>query len=233
MRYATLFVLFLHATHAQWTLQTSGTTAHLRGIDHVGAGIAWASGTNGTILRTTDNGATWLRCAVPTDAGDLDFRGIQAFDRETAIVMSSGTGEKSRLYRTTDACRSWTSVLSNPDPTGFWDAIRFADRRSGVVIGDPVDGAIPLFVTSDGGTTWRRVSVPATAERQALFAASNTELLYEAINSSTNDVWFVTGGGTTTLLHVDLSTARTKGASAAPLAMGEAAGGFSLAARRR
>jgi hypothetical protein len=46
---------------AQWEMESSGTTADLRGIDNVGGGVAWASGTNGTVLRTEDGGyCGWL-----------------------------------------------------------------------------------------------------------------------------------------------------------------------------
>ena len=38
-------------------MQDSGTTAGLRGIDSVDGTVAWASGTEGTVLRTTDGGA--------------------------------------------------------------------------------------------------------------------------------------------------------------------------------
>jgi len=44
---------------AQWQLQDSHTTADLRGIHNVGNGVAWASGTNGTVLRTEDGGKLW------------------------------------------------------------------------------------------------------------------------------------------------------------------------------
>ena len=61
--------------------------------------LAWASGTHGTVLRTEDGGFVWQGCAVPAGAAELDFRGIQAFDEQTAIVMSSGPGDRSRLRR--------------------------------------------------------------------------------------------------------------------------------------
>ena len=112
------------AAQAQWDIQNSHTTASLRGIDNVGNGIAWASGTNGTILRTEDGGHLWQLCAIPPGAEKLDFRGIQAFDANTAIVMSSGKGDLSRLYKTTDACQTWKPILTNPDKEGFWDAYR-------------------------------------------------------------------------------------------------------------
>jgi photosystem II stability/assembly factor-like uncharacterized protein len=68
------------AAFAQWTLETSNTTADLRGIHSIGGGVAWASGTNGTVLRTEDGGYVWQSCSVPPGAEKLDFRGIQAFD---------------------------------------------------------------------------------------------------------------------------------------------------------
>jgi hypothetical protein len=111
------------AAHAQWEMESSGTTADLRGIDNVGSGVAWASGTNGTVLRTEDGGYLWQACVVPPGAEHLDFRGVQAFDANTAIVMSSGKGDLSRLYKTTDGCQTWKLLFTNPDKDGFWDAV--------------------------------------------------------------------------------------------------------------
>src|ERR1019366_8973235 len=110
------FVVFLFAglssTHAQWQIEESHTAADLRGIHALGNGIAWASGSEGTVLRTTDSGVHWQRCATPPGAEHLDFRGIQAFDDTFAIVMSSGKAPLSRLYQTTDACQTWTLLFT-------------------------------------------------------------------------------------------------------------------------
>src|ERR1700753_4372858 len=100
---ATLLLLLLATLatkkiQAQFDLEDSHTTASLRGIHNVGGGVAWASGTNGTVLRTEDGGYLWQTCNIPPGAEKLDFRGIQAFDENTAIVMSSGKGALSRLY---------------------------------------------------------------------------------------------------------------------------------------
>jgi hypothetical protein len=123
------------AAHAQWDIEESHTTASLRGIHNVGAGVAWASGTNGTVLRTEDGGYLWQTCSMPPGAEKLDFRGVQAFDENTAIVMSSGPGDQSRLYKTTDGCQTWKLVFTNPDKDGFWDAIvaRVGESGSGEV----------------------------------------------------------------------------------------------------
>ena len=72
--------------------------------------------------RNTPNGRLrilWQLRVTPPDAQDLDFRGIQAFDENTAIVMSTGKGNFCRLYKTTDGCKSWRLIFTNPDPDGF------------------------------------------------------------------------------------------------------------------
>jgi hypothetical protein len=202
--------------HPTWQMQESGTTASLRGIDSVDGTVAWASGTGGTVLRTIDGGAHWTKCAIPdaiTDGATLDFRGVQAFSADTAIVMASGRGNKSRLYKTTDGCTTWKLVFANPDKDGFWDAIQFMynPRQSpmegffngGVLLGDPVDGKFPVFTTDDLGTTWhplrlelRHPSDPAgppiwAKPGEALFAASNTAVTNVADNTQ---FAFVAGG---------------------------------------
>src|SRR5205085_641062 len=89
------------AAEPQWVEQASGTTARLRGVSAVNNNVAWASGANGTCLRTTDAGATWQLLKVP-GAEALDFRDVEAFDASTAYLLSIGEGDKSRIYKTTD-----------------------------------------------------------------------------------------------------------------------------------
>jgi len=190
---------FDYSAAAQWVIQQSNTAANLRGIHNVGGGIAWASGAQGTVLRTTDDGKTWQHCPVPPNAEKLDFRGIQAFDENTAIVMSSGAGEQSRIYKTTDGCVTWNLIFVNPDaPYGSFKAIQFIpgsgrDKgRIGDLIGDPVAGNFAEFRTYDYGQTWKKPDGPwrTSAKRgETLFAASNSSLL--EIRGWT---LFVTGG---------------------------------------
>lgn len=184
---------------AQWILQESHSTANLRGIHNLGGGIAWASGANGTVLRTTDDGTHWQKCATPPEADELDFRGIHAFDRNTAIVMSSGQGNLSRLYKTADGCQTWKLIFTNPDADGFWDAIQFTSRDYqrtpekcfGVVLGDPVANHFPLFLSFDCGENWeRQKTLPKALPGEAAFAASNSALYLGGFG----DRSFVTGG---------------------------------------
>jgi photosystem II stability/assembly factor-like uncharacterized protein len=173
------------AVHAQWQILNSNTTADLRGIDNVGGGVAWASGTNGTVLRTEDGGYLWQTCTVPPGAEKLDFRGIQAFDANTAIVMSSGTGDLSRLYKTTDGCQTWKLLFTNPDKDGFFDSVYFPREQRlrgehegfGLLLGDPVGGEFAIFEARDDGLSWKRISdysLKVAGAEYAAFAASNS-----------------------------------------------------------
>ncbi len=169
-----------------WTPQDSGSTAGLRGIHSIDGTIAWASGTEGTILRTTDAGQHWTRCATPdaaTDGATLDFRGIQAFDANTAIAMSSGPGEKSRLYKTVDGCRTWT-LSSKPDgKDSFWDVVQFqhgdfgyaiGDAHTGIMLGDPVNGRFEALAMILGNGWFRDEAACKALPGDAAFAASNS-----------------------------------------------------------
>lgn len=170
-------------SQAPWLMQDSGTTAGLRGIDSVDGTVAWASGTGGTVLKTIDGGAHWTKCAIPDAAKDgasLDFRGVQAWDATTAIIMASGKGKLSRLYKTADGCKTWKLILSNRDKEGFWDAIYFDRNRWGWLLGDPVHESFVLLRSDDGGKNWtdyQNKGLKTEPGVKGAFAASNSALV--------------------------------------------------------
>jgi photosystem II stability/assembly factor-like uncharacterized protein len=201
-RYTTA-LFFLTATltpkiiHAQWDIEESHTTASLRGIHNVGGGVAWASGTNGTVLRTEDGGYLWQTCTIPPGAEKLDFRGIQAFDENTAIVMSSGPGDQSRLYKTTDGCQTWKLLFTNPDKEGFWDSVQ-ADDSQALVLGDSVAGKLKIWninleSPSDSEIAYE-VSHLRAEPNESSFAASNSVFIVrekEIVNSGWAYRWWL------------------------------------------
>ncbi|MDR5729421.1 MAG: hypothetical protein RB191_18565, partial [Terriglobia bacterium] len=207
-----------------WQMQDSGTTAGLRGIESVDGVVAWASGTGGTVLRTTDGGAHWLKCAVPdvaTDGATLDFRGVQAWDAQTAIVMASGPGDKSRLYKTTDGCSHWTRLFTNPEKEGFYDALLFIDKQHGIVLGDPAHGnprinpveggyfTFRIRVSTDEGRTWVPVTDPEFDQPGKNLMPLRGEAFFAASNSSmaSRDGWLWMGTGENRLLRRRVSAA--------------------------
>ncbi|WP_420238683.1 hypothetical protein ACOBR2_03500 [Telmatobacter bradus] len=185
-----------------WQMQDSGTNASLRGIESVDGTIAWASGTGGTVLKTTNGGHSWQHCAIPgtgpntdNDGATLDFRGVQAWDAETAIVMASGPGDKSRLYNTSDGCKTWQLILKNPDKDGFWDAFQMDRRgRTGILLGDPVAHHFALWEIHRHGSTFlmqRSHHAPRAHKGESAFAASNSSLFGE---DDFSNFWIASGG---------------------------------------
>src|SRR5258708_33619918 len=161
-----------------WIPQQSDSTASLRGVHAVNARVVWASGTKGTVLRTTDGGVTWQTVPV-AGAADLDFRAIHAFDERTALALSAGPRDKSRIYKTTDGGATWRLAQPNTDPKGFWDAMAFWDDSHRIVLGDPVDRKFTILTSDDAGSTWQRQRGPASRSpssdgQEGAFAASNS-----------------------------------------------------------
>jgi photosystem II stability/assembly factor-like uncharacterized protein len=221
-----------------WQLQQSGTTAGLRGIHAVDGSVVWASGTDGTVLRSVDGGRQWQRCATPPDGSKLDFRGIWAWDAQTALALSSGPGDLSRLYRTTDGCATWKLLFTNPDAgkklPGFWDGLLFVDRQYGLIYGDPVVGdtrnqsgtqelILPLQETHDGGSTWTPGKTVQPLPGESAFAASNS-----AMTTNQGRIWL----GTSKARVLRRGRAGDWQAADTPLASGnDSSGVFSVAFR--
>ena len=49
----------------RWQIVHSSGTADLRALSPVSARVVWASGSNGTVLRTTNGGHSWQRVSPP------------------------------------------------------------------------------------------------------------------------------------------------------------------------
>ncbi len=187
---ANIFI-FVSIVQAQWQKQSVDTKASLRGLSVVSEKIVWASGTSGTVLRTVDGGKIWSVIKVP-DAEKLDFRDVEAFDANTAYVLSIGDGNNSRIYKTTEGGKTWKLQFQNQNPKAFFDALAFWDSTHGMAMSDPVDGKFLLIETKDG-ETWKSIEnmqMPNVKEGEAAFAASGTCL----ITQGKNNAFLVSGG---------------------------------------
>jgi photosystem II stability/assembly factor-like uncharacterized protein len=222
-----LVALCAGAAPAQWAAQQTGTKVRLRGVSSVSARVAWASGDRGTYLRTTDGGETWQVGVVPGAEG-LDFRDVDAFDAETAYLLSIGEGDKSRVYKTADGGRTWRLQFTNPHARGFFDCMAFWDERRGLAVSDPVSGRFVVITTVDGGETWREspaAGVPAALAGEGAFAAGGTCVAAEGRGNA----WFGTGGPAGARVFSSADGGRTWAVAATPLTSGKSAGVFSLA----
>ncbi|HQX55768.1 MAG TPA: hypothetical protein PLP07_07560 [Pyrinomonadaceae bacterium] len=190
-----ILVILLSAQFAtaQWIKQTVNTTASFRGLAVVNENVVWASGTGGTVIKTLDGGKTWSVMIVP-GAEKLDFRDIEAFDPNTAYILSIGNGGSSRIYKTTDGGATWNLQFTNTNSKAFFDAMACWDKNNCIAMADPVDDKFNLIETANGGKTWTQIDtggMPAAGSGEAAFAASGTCI----ITHGNNNAFIVTGGG--------------------------------------
>src|ERR1700730_7459376 len=142
----------LAADSVSWSVVTSGIDTNLRGVSaadsvdkdgtqHI---AVWACGSNGVILLTNDGGKTWKRLHVA--GGDaLDFRSVVALDVKKAFVMSSGNGDKSRIYKTVDGGENWKLEFTDSRKAFFLDAL--ACDAECYALSDPIDGKFVIVAT--------------------------------------------------------------------------------------
>ena len=179
-------------------------------------------------MRTTDGGATWQKLTVTSDA--LDFRDIDAVNAQTAYVLAIGNGPASRIYKTTDAGKTWTLQFKNADQRAFLDAMSFWDANNGIVFGDSVDGQLYILTTNDGGRVWSRVpnaNLPPALENEGAFAASGTNI---AVFGKSH-AWIGTGAAVKARVLRTSDGGRTWQVANTPLAAGPSSGIFSIAFR--
>jgi len=161
MLFAATLTLAAHPANAQWRILAAPTQANLGAVSAVDDMAAWAAGASGTVVRTEDGGRSWKVCAP--SMGDVGVGAIEAFDKDTAIVMTTGGGRRSALYKTSDGCRTWKKVLENPDQGGGFKALRRESGFDVYLLGDPVDGKFVVYVSRNGGESWTRDQDPGLA----------------------------------------------------------------------
>lgn len=200
-----------------------------RSMSAASAQVAWAGCTGGKVFRTTDGGTTWTVDSVP-GAATLDFRGIKAFDANTAVVVSAGPAERgqAKIFRTTDGARTWTLAWTDTTAGVFLDGVAFWDASHGFTFSDPVDGRFVILTTDDGGASWARVPadrVPANLPNEAAFAASNTQLTVQG----TSNGWIATGGGAQARVYRTTDRGRSWTVASTGMPGGASSGLFGIA----
>ncbi len=123
-----------------------------------------------SVWSTADGGETWQRSELPAAGMGVNLCFIDG-GRGWALVhqgVAAGS-EGVTLLSSADGGRTWREV-AHSDPQnpaagglpfgGLKQGITFADERTGwLVASEPVPGKVPLYVTRDGGRTWREQSL--------------------------------------------------------------------------
>ena len=217
-----------------WTLQWSDTT---KGVFLDGMafwdpthGLAFSDPVNGKlVILRTDDGVAWHRVdpanIPPVLPGEASFAASGtsiAVEGRTNAWIATGGGREARVFRTTDAGRTWqvngAGIPGGPS-AGFF-GIAFADAQRGIAVaGDyniPRSAGDVTLATRDGGVTWARASrwpsqgitggvVAVRGTGKPLFAAVGA--YGTAFTSDFGATW--THGDTLTLYAIDFAAKDT------------------------
>jgi len=159
----------------------TGVKASIRGLSVVNNNVVWVSGSNGMVGKSLNAGKNWKWMTVKGFEKN-DFRDIEAFDANTAIIMAipdSANIHPANILKTTDGGDTWKVVYENNTKGMFLDAMDFRDIKNGMVIGDPVDGRFFMAKTIDGGDSWKELSAEqrfVADSGEAFFASSGTNI---------------------------------------------------------
>ncbi len=185
-----LLPFYVFSQSYELSSQNIGTNTSIRGLSVVSDSIAWVSGSNGYVGKSVDGGKSW-RWMQPAGFEKLDFRDIEAFDENRAILVNAGS--PAYILRTVDGGKSWTETYKNVDSAIFLDGMDFWSEKKGMAFGDPIKNKLQLLMTEDGGLSWKDVSSNLNLEMEkgeAGFAASGSTI--KALPGG--KVWIATGG---------------------------------------
>ncbi len=198
-------------------------TASFRGLSVASNNVAWISGSQGWVGRSTDSGKTWKFNQV-SGFEKTDFRSLYAFDELHAVIANAGS--PAHILITNDGGQRWQTVYTNAHKDAFFDGIAFWNDKEGIIYGDPIDGKMLLLRTTDGGLTWKDIqNAPMLEKGEASFAASGT-----GIRCVNNKQVMISTGGLVSRLWTSKDKGETWSNMSAPIIQGESTTGiFSLA----
>jgi len=137
-----------------------------------------------------------------------DLKAVCALDGGTAWAA----GAVGAVYYTHDGGQSWEALPTGAPAGTEWEAVRFADLRHGMLLGEAADRML-VYRTGDAGRTWAPVPLPEQADLAdlELYGSQHVWAVGEhgAVVRSTDGgaTWSSADAGTSDLAAVDFTSA--------------------------
>lgn len=131
---------------SQWSEQNTGVVKKLNCCRIFTYNIAWVCGDSGTVLRSTNNGQTWLNLTgngIPLNTNLISIGGLS----DNAVIIGGNNGSGSVIYMSSNSGANWFQTFSQPGGT-----LRSLSSR--IYIGDPVGGRWSIWSSPNYGLTW-------------------------------------------------------------------------------
>jgi photosystem II stability/assembly factor-like uncharacterized protein len=220
-----LLGMMLSFTAVAGSVQVLDPKVSFQAVHRIGQHIV-ASGTNGGIYQSTNNGEHWSKIIGPENSLGLQFRDIQLLSNGALTVMSAGEGDSSRIYRTDDG-KNWQLQIAGTQATTFYDCMHFVNEQQGWLYGDSDEEGLFILATVDGGGHWKRQKLTLEAQvSEGGFASSGTCLN----KGRDNNIYIGTGNALAprVLIKNGLNVQKSWQSLDTPFMGGEAAGVFSV-----
>jgi photosystem II stability/assembly factor-like uncharacterized protein len=213
--------LMLSFTSLAGSVQVLDPNVSFQAVHRIGKHIV-ASGTNGGIYQSTNNGQHWSKITGPENSLGLQFRDIQLLSNGGLTVMSAGEGDTSRIYRTDDG-QNWQLQIEGTRVTTFYDCMHFVNDQQGWLYGDSDQDGLFILATVDGGSHWKRQDLVVAAQAgEGGFASSGT-----CLNKGHDNNIYI-GTGNALIPRVLMQKDQNWQSLDTPFQGGEAAGVFSV-----
>ncbi|MDI9319837.1 MAG: YCF48-related protein [Phycisphaerales bacterium] len=206
----TLFTIIaftcLHVANAQnWTILSSGTTSNLKSVHFPTTSVGYATGDNGTILKTVNGGTSWVN--VASSYTGYWFWDVHFISADTGFVCGEsnpGTNPAGAgiFLKTYNGGTTWTTCIPS---AAFPIRDMFVLSKDTIIAcggAEMTDGKIVKSV--DGGSTWTQIgSTYYDGMLGGLYFSNSTKGflgLYESVFGTfnpTHSSWLSTTTGST------------------------------------
>jgi photosystem II stability/assembly factor-like uncharacterized protein len=184
---------------------SAGAIAFANASDGWAVGRRWINSTTaeGSILATTNGGATWSVQSVPTGASDLQDVAFANASDGWAVGHSSSTTAGGIILATTDGGATWVAQTVPAGPYALWH-VACTDTSHCWAVGYNTNTNEAVFLaTTNGGTTWALKPLPSALagfrlDSIAFASASNGWAVgYDESGTGIGAVLATTDGGNT------------------------------------
>lgn len=153
-----------------WTSQASALTASaahaLNCVKFSDYDNGYAAGDDDALIKTTDGGDNWSAITTAPTTSD-NITALEVFSKYMLMVGSNADG----LWKSLDGGVTWTAItFTGQGTTGTVRGLDFVNDNIGYMIHNT---AVPLgsvHYTVDGGMSWEKLTTPANAGLNAVFA---------------------------------------------------------------
>ncbi len=150
-------------------------------IKFVSKDVAFISGKNGTLLKSTDAGLTWNIIKLMNYRSNYDFffdenNILLVDDRFLATNNPDSNWADKNIYKTTDGGKNWTKSTTKVFQIEFDYRFHFLDMNTGYYVPENKDSVI--LKTTNCGSSWDTIKMPLLIDYSNRVIIRNTDLFY-------------------------------------------------------